>query len=148
MTQKVFGIGLNKTGTTTLGTCLERLGYDHVSCRADLLADWRAGRKDTVFAVTDAHQSFEDWPWPLMYRDLSARYGTDAKFILTLRRSPEVWLRSLKMHALQRTSVRGHCRDLAAIYADHPEVDALVREAFVHEIARFGYGPRRPLSQG
>jgi len=39
-------------------------------------------------------------------------------------------------------------RDLAAIYADHPEVDALVREAFDHEIARFGYGPRRPLSQG
>jgi hypothetical protein len=127
MTQKVFGIGLNKTGTTTLGTCLERLGYDHVSCRADLLADWRAGRKDTVFAVTDAHQSFEDWPWPLMYRDLSARYGTDAKFILTLRRSPEVWLRSLKMHALQRTSVRGHCRKLAYGYSypHHAEAEHL-----------------------
>lgn len=124
MTRKVFGIGLNKTGTTTLGTCLERLGYDHVSCRADLLADWRAGRKDAVFAVTDAHQSFEDWPWPLMYRDLSARYGTDARFILTLRRSPEAWLRSLKRHALQRTSVRGHCRKLAYGYSypHHAEV--------------------------
>lgn len=68
MTRKVFGIGLNKTGTTTLGTCLEGLGHDHVSCRPDLLADWRAGRKDAVFAVTDAHQSFEDWPWPLWHR--------------------------------------------------------------------------------
>lgn len=116
MKDKVFGIGLNKTGTTTLGTCMQRLGYDHVSCRADLLAHWRAGRKEQVFAVTDAHESFEDWPWPLMYRDLFARYGPRAKFILTMRRSPEAWLTSLKKHSIQRTSLRGHCRKLAYGY--------------------------------
>ena len=28
---KVVGIGLQKTGTTTLGTCLKHLGYKHLS---------------------------------------------------------------------------------------------------------------------
>lgn len=96
---KVFGIGLNKTGTTTLGTCLECLGYQHQSVRPDLQRAWLRGDRETVFKVTDAFQSFEDWPWPLMYRELYERYP-DAKFILTLRSTPEKWLNSLKAHAM------------------------------------------------
>lgn len=115
MTRKVFGIGLNKTGTTTLGTCLKHLGYDHVSVRADLMADWAAGRFDRIFTITDAHDSFEDWPWPLMYRELAERYP-DARFILTQRRSAKAWLASLEKHALRRTGLRGNPRKLAYGY--------------------------------
>lgn len=96
---KVFGIGLNKTGTTTLGTALETLGYRHQSVRPDLQRAWLRGDREKVFAVTDAYESFEDWPWPLMYKDLFARYP-DARFVLTMRSSPETWLKSLKAHAM------------------------------------------------
>ena len=116
--KKVFGIGLNKTGTTTLGECLRTLGYDHVGTRRDLLADYREGRMDRIFEITDAHNAFEDWPWPLPYREFYERYGDEARFVLTLRRSPEAWLKSLKKHSLI-TPLNGHCRTLAYGY-DYP----------------------------
>jgi hypothetical protein len=109
---KVFGIGLNKTGTTTLGVCLRRLGFKHLSCRRDLLIAYRENRLTDVFAVIDQHESFEDWPYPLMYRELFYRYGSTAKFILTTRSSPAAWMESLKIHSL-RTNPDNHCRLLA-----------------------------------
>ena len=112
MFEKVFGIGLNKTGTKTLGECLRRLGFDHMSCRRDLLAAYRNHELEKVFAVTDRHSSFEDWPYPLMYRELLERYGRSAAFILTVRKDAETWLESLKQHSL-RTDPDNHCRLLA-----------------------------------
>jgi hypothetical protein len=109
---KVFGIGLNKTGTTTLGVCFRILGFDHMGCRPDLLVDLRKGRISRVFNEIDKHEAFEDWPYPLMYRALWARYGPDAKFVLTMRRSGETWLQSLKLHSLATAPDR-HCRLLA-----------------------------------
>lgn len=42
----------------------------------------------------DEYDSFEDWPWPLMYEQIDQQYpGT--KFILTTRSSPERWYSSL-----------------------------------------------------
>lgn len=56
---KVFGIGLNKTGTTSLAACLEILGYRrHMSCNRDLLAGYRRGDLEPLFAAADAHDSF------------------------------------------------------------------------------------------
>jgi len=96
---KVFGIGLNKTGTSSLKVALRRLGYQHCRRQGQLAhayfeADW-----PILFAETDQFESFEDWPWPLMYREIFERYGDSARFILTTRKSPEIWLESLKKHA-------------------------------------------------
>jgi hypothetical protein len=74
--RKVFGVGLNKTGTTTLGVCLRSLGFRHVSCRRDLLESFRNRNLERVFAVADAHDSFADWPWPLMYGELATAFQT------------------------------------------------------------------------
>lgn len=42
---KVVGLSLNKTGTTTLGRCLEILLQDrHVGCRGKLLRAYRQGK--------------------------------------------------------------------------------------------------------
>jgi hypothetical protein len=109
---KIFGIGLNKTGTTTLAACFKRLGLDHMSCRPDLLSDFRKGRLSNIFDEIDKHDSFEDWPYPLMYRELWCRYGTDARFVMTRRRTAQVWLDSLKLHSLTTDPDR-HCRLLA-----------------------------------
>lgn len=111
---KVFGIGLNKTGTTTLGTCLQLLGYRHLGVRRDLLQAYRASRKEAVFAVIDRFDSFDDWPYPLMYRELAERYP-DAKFVLTVRKSPEIWYASLVGHSSRSRPLK-HCRKLAYGY--------------------------------
>lgn len=96
--RKVFGVGLNKTGTTTFATCMQSLGYRHMGYRLDLLRHFRAGNYEEIFAVTDRYQSFDDWPYPLMYKLLADRYP-DARFVLTVRADPEAWFESLCRHS-------------------------------------------------
>lgn len=112
---KIFGIGFNKTGTTTLGACLKYFGFRHLGYRRDLLVALRNGDLTRVFQEIDRFDSFDDWPYPLMYEDLFKRYGARAKFILTTRQSPEIWLNSLKAHALT-TDPEVHSRNLAYGY--------------------------------
>jgi hypothetical protein len=95
---KVFGIGLNKTGTKTLGACFTTLGFKNQSFDLNLLKRFAAGDYDPIFKVSDHFDSFEDWPWPLLYREFDCRYP-DAKFIMTLRKDPETWYSSLCRHA-------------------------------------------------
>jgi hypothetical protein len=127
---KVFGIGLNKTGTTTLGECLKTLGFRHAPYDRALLYRWHEGDPGPAFAVADAHESFEDWPWPLMFRELDARYP-DALFVLTERATPTLWVDSLKNHSERAGTPRvreiayghamphGHEQELMAQYAEH-----------------------------
>ncbi|MDO8336554.1 MAG: sulfotransferase [Candidatus Saccharibacteria bacterium] len=96
---KVFGIGLNKTGTTTLGRCLKILGYKkHLSHSEDFAKLYYEGRISELINIAKKYDSFEDWPWPLMYKELAVNFP-DAKFILTLRKSDSVWLKSLITHS-------------------------------------------------
>lgn len=104
--KKVFGLGLGKTGTTTLGKCLRILGYDHVSCDVDLTRAYREGRMDEIYKIADVKNAFEDFPWPLMYREMYKRYPT-SKFVLTTRTSSDVWFESLVKHA-DRTGESEH----------------------------------------
>lgn len=98
---KVFGIGLNKTGTTSLGVCGEMLGLRCTSYNTRLL---RALKKygfsrELVDPIVENFDLFEDWPWPLIYQELDVAYP-GSKFILTRRSSPRVWVESLKKHEL------------------------------------------------
>jgi hypothetical protein len=97
---KVFGIGWAKTGTTTLGSCFEILGYKHRSQDLDLVYDLKDGNLDRVFSVADRFDSFEDWPWILLYKELDRRY-LDARFILTVR-DTERWWRSCQNYIATR----------------------------------------------
>ena len=112
---KIFGIGLNKTGTTTLGACGKVLGLKCTGSDRRLLEDWVLrddfSRIDQKVAKYDL---FQDWPWPLVYKALDESYP-GSKFILTVRKSDEVWYESLKRHSL-RTSPTRHCRELAYGY--------------------------------
>ena len=58
----VFGIGLSKTGTTSLGVALQQLGFRHKSYDAELLEKWHFGKVDEVLAGMEAYSSFEDFP--------------------------------------------------------------------------------------
>jgi hypothetical protein len=82
---KVFGIGWSKTGTTSLGEALEILGFTpHIGYRDDLVLAVKRGQLHKVFMETDESEAFEDWPWPLLYREMAERYP-DAKFVLKTR---------------------------------------------------------------
>lgn len=96
---KVFGIGLNKTGTTTLHHALQMLGYQNHHTVSELLTRWVSkGQVGRVLRVAESYTSFEDWPWPLIYQELYD-YFPNAKFILTKRASSAVWFKSLCDHA-------------------------------------------------
>lgn len=61
---KIFCIGFNKTGTTSLGKALQILGYDHSSFNRRVWEDYYLkGRMDKVIDYTRKFSSFDDLPW-------------------------------------------------------------------------------------
>lgn len=96
MTPKVFGIGFQKTGTTTLKFALYELGYDVKGGGFELVPELRKGNLEPAFRVVDAFDAFEDHPWPNLYQELDA-YCPGSKFILTLR-DEESWIKSVVNH--------------------------------------------------
>lgn len=92
--QKVLGVGLNKTGTKSLMQYFEHWGYRHRTFELEAFNLYRVGKIEELLDSMEEYDSFEDWPWPLMYREIDERFpGT--RFILTTRKSPEKWYRSL-----------------------------------------------------
>ncbi len=93
---KVFGVGIAKSGTKTLGRCFRELGYRNCSIRDDLVLA-AVGDPAAVIAATGDFDSFEDFPWFWFYESLAARYP-DARFVLTRRRDDDTWRRSFHNH--------------------------------------------------
>jgi hypothetical protein len=91
---KVIGIGFHKTGTKTLAHCLRTLGYRHISLSRHHFELWLKGRTDQILMDMESADSFDDWPWPLLFRQAD-EYFPDAQFILTTRIDEQRWLRSL-----------------------------------------------------
>jgi hypothetical protein len=91
---KVFGIGWAKTGTTSLGQCLKILGYRHQTQDKVAMELYAQGRIKEVVDRAASHESFEDWPWLLLYREFDAAYP-GSRFVLT-DRDPAKWLKSYK----------------------------------------------------
>ena len=119
---KIFGIGLNKTGTTTLGACLKSLGFRHSSFDLDLLQQAAIGELEPLFSKVAAHESFEDWPYPLVFETLDQRFP-GSRFILTQRSSAERWLASLSAHALRTDPWVGSCSRSLAYGVAYPQLN-------------------------
>lgn len=93
---KVFCVGMQKTGTTSLQYALSLIGYRvaGVFSIRDLDApDQMLGRALSLVPQFDA---FADNPWSVLYRDLD-RAVPGSKFILTTR-NPEAWYGSVCQH--------------------------------------------------
>lgn len=101
MAIKVIGAGGPRTGTASLKTALEVLGFGKCSHmeglfnQPDLVDYWveffETGKTDFDALFKD-HQSTTDFPGCLLYKELLEQYP-DAKVILTLR-DPENWYQS------------------------------------------------------
>lgn len=112
---KIFGIGLNKTGTTSLKQVFVHLGFAHFHRKPRLLKHWKKREYDEIFEWIEGYTTFEDWPWPLMVPELLERYPT-AKFILTRRKDPETWVESLKRQS-ERTNPDNNPRQVIYGYS-------------------------------
>jgi hypothetical protein len=90
----IFGVGLNKTGTTTLGDAAEILGLRRLGAGEEanrLHRAWKKGDVDLLRQAAPNYDVLEDWPWPLAYREMAESFP-DATFVLTRRRSVDAWL--------------------------------------------------------
>jgi|OM-RGC.v1.024918694 hypothetical protein len=94
---KIFCIGFNKTGTTSLHRALFREGFklgDQPTAEK-LLNAYVAGHYEPIEAYCKTARAFQDIPFslPRMYQPLYRAYP-DAKFILSIRDSGEQWFAS------------------------------------------------------
>jgi hypothetical protein len=93
---RVFCIGWHKTGTTTLGLALIKLGYSVLGCRLDMVHPLKAGDMDSVLALAGEFDALQDVPWAALYKELDEQYP-GSRFILT-ERDEQNWLRSARRH--------------------------------------------------
>ena len=97
---KIFGIGMPKTGSTTLGTCFQKLGYNHRPWspeNVELIREINRGNFTKTWKIIENFDSFKGNPWLLIYKKIDECYP-NSKFILTLRRNSETWWESLLRH--------------------------------------------------
>ncbi len=96
---KVFVIGFNKTGTTTLKKTLSSFGLkvgNQVAAEV-LTEDWSKYKKaDRIIRYCHTADAFQDLPFskPKLYEDLDQAFP-NSRFILTIRDTPEQWFQSL-----------------------------------------------------
>lgn len=104
MQPKVFCVGFQKTGTSSLGAALRILGYRvHKGFRFNIPGKVQIPEPVTqqklaeiALPVAEKYTAFEDNPWCFLFRELDAAYP-GSQFILT-RRAPEAWADSMLRH--------------------------------------------------
>lgn len=108
---RVFGIGLQKTGTTTLGDALQILGYKHQSFSDRGVRMYLNGSVQELLQWSQQFHSCEDEPWLFLYREFDQQYP-GSKFILTRRHSASAWFDSLVKHYRDRMGAYVPIRDM------------------------------------
>jgi hypothetical protein len=135
---KVFGIGFHKTGTHSLGSALEIVGYKVCGTKIYLVKDISAGNVAPALELAKEYDAFWDFPWPLIYKELDQKFP-DSKFIITVR-DEEDWLRSNRNHfgtgereSLQLIYGAGHPKGNEQIYLNrYRKHNADIFEYFKH----------------
>jgi hypothetical protein len=138
MALDIIGPGFGRTGTSSLKTALEHLGFGPAHHMFEVrdnpanLPHWRAlarGEQPGWDRVFDGYRSQVDWPGARYWRELAAYYP-DAKIILTVR-DPDEWYDSVEATILQLLAGRGHIAN--------PHIAALVEMAYqIVDVGEFG----------
>lgn len=95
--RKVFCLGFQKTGTSSLGLALEKLGYSvagyypfrDLASKEDVTWD---EIRDRALRIAQDHDAAQDTPWPLLYKELDAAFP-NSQFIL-ITRERDAWINS------------------------------------------------------
>jgi hypothetical protein len=131
MALKVIGAGFGRTGTRSLKSALEQLGFgrcyhmEEVAKNPSHLRHWakimEGGKADWETLFT-GYQSATDWPVAAYYKDLMTVYP-EAKIILTVR-DPESWHRSI-MNTLYQAGRGFFGRFMCVIPSVHQFLNAM-----------------------
>jgi hypothetical protein len=101
---KVFGLGLSKTGTTSLAAALNILDIKTIHCPRDEKTISELKRGVYKLAVLNEYDGAVDIPIAPYYAQLDLAYPS-SKFILTVR-DKTAWLRSTEDHWKRATRAR------------------------------------------
>jgi sulfotransferase family protein len=139
ISRRIFCVGLNKTGTSTMKHCFEILRLMPIASpktygpevRKRIRHFYKHKNYEDMLDLAQGYRSFEDRPWNMwsMYRQLHERYP-DSLFILTVRdeeswwRSTERWITVTKPEVLPR-------------YQLHLRVHQVSRESMVESYLRY-----------
>ncbi|GAA4267984.1 sulfotransferase [Hyunsoonleella aestuarii] len=94
MKAKVFVIGFQKTGTTSLELALINLGYRVYGGDKNLFKfKDQKSLNNYILETLKYWDAVQDMPWPLFYKELHQLYP-EAKFILTYRHTQD-WIKSV-----------------------------------------------------
>jgi tetratricopeptide (TPR) repeat protein len=93
---KVFCIGFNRTGSTSMGDVFKILEYN-VKGEVKKQEEWMGEKelesiKKFILSISEDYNAFYHEPWNQFYKELDLKYP-DSKFILTIR-DEHSWLKS------------------------------------------------------
>jgi hypothetical protein len=95
---KVFCIGFNKTGTTSVRVAFEQLGYrvGNQAVAEAFITDWACRDFSRIIDYCNTADAFQDIPFSLpdTFQSLDTAFP-GSKFVLTVRTNAELWCRSL-----------------------------------------------------
>ena len=149
---KVFGLGMFKTGTTTLEQCLRLLDMRHVDIETDYLyfsgnaqGYLRRNVEDIVVdydydnftteelaimkQVTENYDAFSDHPWMWTFKECHKMYP-DAKFVLTVRKDSETLANSDRNFFLMHGATKEDLPDASQFIHRYETHNAAVRDFF------------------
>lgn len=132
---KVFCVGYNKTGTTSIGKSLEMLGYRHSSFNKKVWRNYYANNRiEKILKYTAKFDSFDDLPWLKedMIPILDEAFP-ESKFIY-LTREEESWKKSLSNWRQKR-------------FGDSPDLDEAWNAYKRHEKFVIDYFHSRPSDE-
>ena len=140
MALKVIGAGFGRTGTRSLKTALEELGFGKCYHMEEVMknprdlkrwGDIMQGGKADWEILFDGYQSSTDWPVAAYYQELMQVYP-EAKIILTVR-DPERWHKSIMNTIYQHgRKYRRFARIIPAVYQFLDGMEKVVWEGVFH----------------
>ena len=95
---RIFGIGMHKTGTTSLNSAMKTLGFDSAHWQNAHWAKriWNEMQEFGYSHTLEKHYTLSDLPITLLYEKLDKAYP-NSKFILTIRDECS-WIKSVENH--------------------------------------------------
>ena len=147
---KIFGVGLNKTGTTSIAKALEILGFSCVHWQSKKenikhLIEKNNQDKGPLLKGIEEYDAYLDWNHPqtnYLFKDLDFQYP-DSKFILHTRPMDD-WIKSRYQHV----SSISNLKKMQKKYPDNPwynlDTDAWKIEYEEHHANVKSYFKNRP----
>jgi hypothetical protein len=134
---RIFGIGMQKTATTSLNAALIELGYDSAHWKSAHWAKaiWEEMKHDGSSPTLEKSYALSDIPIPNLFRELDAAYP-GSKFILTIR-DEEDWIKSVRTHWSEQNPFRARWDDDPFTHRIHTETYG--RRKFDEQVMRERY---------